>query len=305
MHDEVVARSIVAAIDPRAADAGLTTIGDGFASDAWLVEGWDGERAVLRIANGLGLADVTYEMEHALMTRLHERGAAVPRPIIGSWQLTGWPGPAFSLTSWAPGVPLRPESVPRSVPALTGFLDALRTVPFAGGFGPLQVAPDGSLRGAFDDRATGLVRWAERPFWPLDGSRLHDHPAIGEHASLIAAMEMRTDEARASLLEGPVAILHTDLHEGNVLDDDGVLTVIDFGEALIGPVAWDIAAVGFFMDWATADAVAGHDRAMLRAAARIGLAFGAYRWHLSREHAFEDDDHDRAYLETCLARIGG
>ena len=160
------------------------------------------------------------------------------------------------------------------------------------------------MRGAARDRATGLIRWAERPFWPLDGSRLTDHPAIGEHPALVTAMEEHSNEVRARLLGGPVSILHSDLHEGNVLDVEGALTIIDFGEALVGPVAWDIAAVGFFMDWATADAVAGHDAAMLKGAAGIGLAFGAYRWHLSREHAFDDDEHDHAFLAACLSRMG-
>jgi Ser/Thr protein kinase RdoA (MazF antagonist) len=304
VHDERAARNIATAIGPPWRTARLTAIGDGFASDAWLLATPDGERGVLRVANGRGLTDVTYEMEHVLMDRLHAGGASVPRPIIGSWQVPGWGEPAFSLTSWAPGEPLRPEAVPRSGPAIAAFLDALRAVPFDGGYGPLQVGPGGSLRGAAPERATGLIRWAERPFWPLDGSRLMDHPAIGEHAALASAMEACADVVRSSLLTGPVAILHSDLHEGNVLDDDGALTVIDFGEALVGPVAWDIAAVGFFMDWTTADAVANHDAASLEDAARIGLAFGAYRWHLSREHAFDDDEHDHAFLAACLSRMG-
>ena len=85
VHDERVARSIV----PRSVRPGdgarLTPIGDGFASDAWLVAtpDRDGGTAVLRVANGRGLAEVTYEMEHVLKGRLHAAGASVPRPIIG------------------------------------------------------------------------------------------------------------------------------------------------------------------------------------------------------------------------------
>jgi Ser/Thr protein kinase RdoA (MazF antagonist) len=304
VHDEAVARSILSATDPGQPAARLERLGDGFASDAWLVDRDGADRAVLRIANGRGLSDVTYEMEHALMGRLYDRDAAVPRPILGSWELPRWDGPAFSLTSWAPGEPLRPASIARAVPAIARFIAALRALPVASGYGPLIVEADGTLRGARDDRSGGLVAWAERPFWPLDGSRLAEHPAIGEHPSLVSRMDATADVVRAALLDGPVAVLHSDFHEGNILDDDGALTFIDFGEALVGPIAWDIAAIGFFMDWATVDAVAGGDTAMLVAAARIGLAFGAYRWHLSREHAFDDDEHDRGYLETCLERMG-
>ena len=95
MHDAAVARSILAASDPGPSGVGLAPIGDGFASDAWLVERDGRERAVLRIANGRGLTDVTYEMEHALMGRLSDAGAAVPRPLVGSWQVPRWDGPPF------------------------------------------------------------------------------------------------------------------------------------------------------------------------------------------------------------------
>ncbi len=47
----------------------------------------------------------------------------------------------------------------------------------------------------------------------------------------------------------------------------------------------------------------GEDPGLAATTAGIGLCFGAYRWHLSREHAFDDDEHDQAYLETCLARL--
>jgi aminoglycoside phosphotransferase (APT) family kinase protein len=144
--------------------------------------------------------------------------------------------------------------------------------------------------------------------WPLDGSRLVDHPAIGEDPRLVAAMDAHADSVRSALVEGPRSVLHSDLHDGNVMDDGGRLTILDVGEALVGPVDWDIAAIAFFLDWPTADAVAaalGDPPDRRPTVARIGLAFGAYRWHLSREHAFDDDDHDRAYLDACLARLAG
>ena len=112
-------------------------------------------------------------------------------------------------------------------------------------------------------------------------------------------------ESSASLLGGPVAILHSDLHEGNVLDDDGVLTVIDSGRPSSGRSHGTSPRSA--SSW-TGDRGRGRRPCATmpgaRDAARIGLAFGAYRWHLSREHAFDDDEHDRAYLETCLTRIG-
>ena len=306
MHDETVARAILDAVDGRAPagpEATLTAVGDGFASDAWLVTARTGERTVLRVANDRGLVTQTYPMEHALMGRLAAGGAAVPQPLVGSWEVAGWTGPAFSLTSFAAGGPLRPASVSTAAPAIAAFLAALRSVPVTGGFGPLEVAPDGGMRGACPDLDDGLVTWAERPLWPLDTSRLAEHPAIGAVPGLTERMDARRDAVLASLHTGPMVVLHSDLHDGNILDDAGRLTFIDFGEALVGPLAWDLAAVGFFIDWSVADALIGEDPDLAAATAAIGLCFGAYRWHLSREHDFDDDEHDRAYLETCLARL--
>ena len=49
--------------------------------------------------------------------------------------------------------------------------------------------------------------------------------------------------------------LHSDLHDENILDDDEVPGFIDFGEALVGPAAWEFAALAYFLDWPTADAI--------------------------------------------------
>ncbi len=306
MHDPDTARRVLAALGLD--DSPLEPVGDGFASDAWRIERPDGP-AVLRVANARGLVGVTYPMEHALLAHLSAAGAPVPGPIAGSWEIDGWDGPAFSVTDWAPGRPLRSADHARAVPELVRFVRALRGVPVASGYGALVADADGTLRGAVADRGEAIARWAERPMWPLDGSRLADHPAIGEDPSLVERMDAHEARIHEALTTGPTAIIHTDLHEENVLDDDGSLTIIDMGEAFVGPRDWEIAAIGFFLDVATADAVvailAEEDGSPVDAetTAAIGLAFGAYRWHLSREHAFDDDEHDRAYLETCLARL--
>jgi Ser/Thr protein kinase RdoA (MazF antagonist) len=305
VHDESVARAILAAREgrgPAADGATVAPLGDGFASDAWLVTAADGDRAVLRIDRGL--VSMTYPMEHALMAGLAAVGAAVPHPLVGSWEVPDWTGPAFSLTSWAAGVPMRPSTERQAAPQLGAFLAALRAIRVPDGFGPLEIAPDGALRGSRPDLRKGLVTWAGRPLWPLDGSRLADHPAIGPVPGLARRMDALRKEVTDTLLGGPTAVLHSDLHPMNVLDDEGRLTFIDFGEALVGPLAWDLAAIAFFIDWSVADTLIGEDEGLAITTACIGLCFGAYRWHLSRQHEFDDDEHDRLYLETCLDRLG-
>jgi Ser/Thr protein kinase RdoA (MazF antagonist) len=262
VHDPTTARRILATLGAEPG-AHLERIGDGFASEAWRSVLPSLGPVVLRVANERGLVEVSYPMEHALLDRLGAAGAPVPRPVAGSWQTAGWAGPAWSLTTWAAGRPLQPRDHARAVPGLVAIVRALRVVAVAGGHGPLVVDGAGVLRGAAPEPAEGLVTWAARPLWPLDGSRLADHPAIGEDPSLVEAMDAHAVDVRDALLSGPRSVLHSDLHGENVLDDEGRLTILDVGEALVGPVDWDIAAIAFFLDWPTADAVAlalGDDR---------------------------------------------
>jgi hypothetical protein len=61
VHDESVARAILTAREgrgPAAQGATVVPLGDGFASDVWLVTAADGDRAVLRIDRGLVSVEV-------------------------------------------------------------------------------------------------------------------------------------------------------------------------------------------------------------------------------------------------------
>jgi hypothetical protein len=87
-------------------DIEVSRLAFGLASHAWLVMA--GEiRQVLRVAS-YSDDPMTYPAQHAVMTRLRVAGAPVPEPVAGSWQLRGWQGPAFSLTTWLPGTSLQP-----------------------------------------------------------------------------------------------------------------------------------------------------------------------------------------------------
>ena len=269
----------------------------------------DGDRRlVLRVSNDAEAA-ATYAMEHALMARLVAAGAPVPSPVAGDWDVQGWVGPAFSVTTWVPGSPLRAGLRVTSAPQIAGFIRLLQAVAMDG-FGALTVA-DGRLRGAFDDREAGILAWATRPFWPLGSVGIEAHPPLSLRPDLRRRLEARAPVVRAALLGGPAVVLHSDLHEENLLEADGLVHVIDFGEALVGPAAWEVASIAYFLGWDVADATLDalvEDvtvRAGWRAdAAAIGLAFGVYRWHQDDELGMDEDVHDEAFLESTLARIG-
>ena len=306
MHDEASARAVLIALGLEA--VGLEPIGLGLASDAWLVRDGHGS-SVLRIANDGSDALPTYPMEHVLMARLTAVGASVPSPIAGDWDVEGWTGPPFSLTTEVAGTPLRPEAHDRAARAIAAFLRSMHGLRIDG-FGPLTVI-DGELRGPDIDLATGLKAWAQRPLWPLGDARLDDQPSLADRLELVARLEAYATIVRDALSRGPAVPLHSDLHGENVLDADGSLSFIDFGEALIGPAAWEFAALGYFLGWPFADRILaayledGPDFDRWRAdASAIALCFGAYRRPQDRELGFDEDDHNETFLREALERLG-
>ena len=186
MHDSAIARPILTALGLE--HATLSPIGQGLVSDAWLVEGGSpSRRSVLRVANDPDELAPTYRMEHALLGRLAAEGAAVPTPIVGDWNVDGWAGPPFSMTTWRPGRPLRPEDRDRAVAPLGRFI---RTTPGSGG--PRGRCPDGRRRRAprrGRGARTALIDWAQRPLWPLGGARLADHAALRDRPDLVDRLE--------------------------------------------------------------------------------------------------------------------
>ena len=86
--------------------------------------------------------------------------------------------------------------------------------------------------------------------------------------------------------------------------------IIDFGEALIGPAAWEFASLGYFMEWPFADATLeayAADVAELtrlrKDANAIGLCFGVYRWAQDHELGIDEDAYDEAFLSRTLSRM--
>lgn len=306
MAELAAARAVLARVglDPT----GLVSIGEGLSSDAWRITD-RGRSSVLRIPSDPAdtETDTTYRMEHALMAVLATAGAAVPTPVIGSWELDDWSGRPFSITTFVDGDPLRPEDHARAVRPIADFLRILHGLPITG-YGPLVVTDTGS-RGGWSTMTDGLLAWAQYPLWPIGGAGLEVHPALGDDASTVARLEIHADSIRTALAVEPGVLLHTDLHEENILDADGRCSFIDLGEAFVGPSAWDLAALAYFLGWSSADpiidayATGGGDVARRRRdATEIALCFGVHRWRQDRELGFDDDAHDRGFLEETLGR---
>ena len=289
------------------ADAGPVSLAAGLSSDAWRIRAAAGE-AVLRMpvepADGVG----TYPIEHLLLARLTELGAPVPAPIQGSWLIPGWPLGPFSLTSLVPGIPLRPESMTWAAAQVGRFVGQLHGLPVTG-HGPLGELA-GALVGTSADAEGGLLAaFADQPLWPFGGTPLTAHPALAERPDLVAAIEVHAPAIRHAALGPPAVIVHSDLHEENILEDGGRLGFIDFGECFAGAAAWEFATLAYFGGWPWADRSLAADppgpdpssRAV--AVALLALSFGLYRWQQDRRLGVDDEAHDEAFLWATLARL--
>jgi aminoglycoside phosphotransferase (APT) family kinase protein len=225
------------------------------------------------------------ELEHEILDALAAAGAAVPAPVAGSWELPGWAGVPFSVTTFLEGTPVDPADAIGVAPDIAGFLSTLHAT------APPATTP-------------GLTRRFRRaPIWPTHRSTLAGHPVAGD-PPLRAQLETRAgDVGRAS--GGPVALVHSDLHEENILRTGAGAGFLDFGCAFVGSPLWDYAALAFFLGWPLGDEVIACSAGVDPHAARlVALSFALYRWAV----AGDDDDeteHCAAFLRTTLTPLLG
>jgi aminoglycoside phosphotransferase (APT) family kinase protein len=286
----------------------LSRIGLGLSSEAWLVRDGD-RRSVLRLALETSTWPSTYRSEHVIMSVLAARGARVPEPILGSWEVAGWSSAPWSLTSYAAGAPLSATSRGWAAPLVGAFVELVRSVPVSG-FGPISQA-DGALSGTAPDPLSGLRAWMDGDsLWPFDETHLAAHPALVDWPDLAKALEIQAGQIEAAAIGGRVAIIHADLHDENILEDEDRLSFIDFGEAFIGSIDWEYATLAYFMGWEFADHSIGALRSdprdaanRRRSAAALALSFGVHRWTQDRRNGLDEDSHNESFLRSSLVRL--
>ena len=244
------ARVVVAALDLGESHDRARS-GQGFASEAWLVRTAD---AVYRPPGRTGGRRLSQHLSRR--ARRHDRarpsaGAAVPRPVAGSWTVRDWVGPDFSLTTQVAG-------------GLTPRTSVLADLDRPGR--RLRPRPPGDpgdrVRAARCDRCRSRLRWSRtsRP-----GCSRGSRTACGRSArgrcertrpwpatrDLAVSDRIATrDAVRAAMAEGPFVLVHSDLHEENILSDGGRgWPFIDFGETFVGAAAWEFATFAYFTSW--------------------------------------------------------
>src|SRR5450755_2190919 len=298
-------RAVVAAL--QLGDLDPEPLASGLSSLAWRIRSAGGD-SVLRLPvdkdDGVG----SYPIEHALLACLIALDAPVPAPIQGSWLIPGWQLDPFSLASFVPGVRLRPESSEWAAAPIAAFLRLLHSIP-ADGFGPL-VEVDGQLGGRCNQPEAGLQAAFEGfSLWPFAETRLSAHPAWLLNEQLLSEVETYAELVAEVASRGPAVIVHSDLHEENILEDEGRLGFIDFGECFIGSSGWDFAAIAYFSGWSLAERVAvaylaGPDpRRVIESVPALALCFGLFRWQQDRRLGVDAEAHNEAFVRQSLARL--
>jgi aminoglycoside phosphotransferase (APT) family kinase protein len=178
----------------------------------------DGPELVLRAATfedasaGHGLAT-----EHAVLEVLNGDGA--PRPVRLDLSRRNVPF-AYRIETLCPGED-PPDFTPQLVEQLALALARIHS---------LSVTPGGEIPGGLDDRPGGAL------------ISLLDAPEIRSRAfSELVERGRRHLQSFREFRRHPLALVHNDLHLGNILRDDDRLCFVDWEHAEIGDPAQDIA----------------------------------------------------------------
>jgi aminoglycoside phosphotransferase (APT) family kinase protein len=275
---------------------GVRPVASGRSSSAWAVSSTSGEWIVRVPVPDSGRA-LSYRSEARIGELLHDLGHPV-----ATWSLVEVDDLLCSVAPLLKGRPVEYGEIfhPDFAAELGRLLFDLHRLD-ASGFGPL-VDDDRALHGRSSSLRAGIVdRWHHASIWPFDESDLSSHVVTGIAPELVGAVEaLAPSIIEAS--EGPVGVLHSDLHREHLLRDDaGTLgAVLDFGDAFRGSVAWDFALLHWYYGVDSARAVAaGYPEAdgVQPMAAQLAVAVGLYK--LAKSHG------DPAVLERLRLVLDG
>jgi aminoglycoside phosphotransferase (APT) family kinase protein len=253
----------------------------------------DGSRA-LRLATGPG---ARLCVQAALQRALHAAGVPVARVLeVGTLPH----GRAFCLETRVAGDDAGPSEAGWA--DLGRALGTLHALPH-GGFGVLENREDAFMGTARTPDAGLQTRLTA---WPC-GTRPLRGQALIQHAPDLAAPLAALKDDLRRVAQKPAALCHTDLHAGQLRWQGGRLAaLLDFGDAAVGPPAWDVAGVAYFHGWAAAARAAraaglpcGGDAAL------FGLLLALHRAHRAAAQGRpEVRAQATAFARGCLERLG-
>ncbi|MEM7363932.1 MAG: aminoglycoside phosphotransferase family protein [Pseudomonadota bacterium] len=219
-------------------------IEDGSTSSAYRIRG-EASDYVLRVPAIDGRKRATYESDFAIRQALahdtdHVAGPLLTNEVVNDQRFGPWALDTFCRGT-NPDRGKLPSKVARQLGAL---LRALHSLPVSG-FGSLTNTRS-ELRGRFESRATGVLSRFESP-WPFSNGPLAEHPCTQSNKRLVGELLALESDLREFVEQGEPSIVHSDLHEKQFLmDNDELVAVLDFNEAVALRSQWDLGSVLYF-----------------------------------------------------------
>ena len=246
MSDPTLVRSIAVRSGILADTAEL--ISTGATSQAWLLQG-DGQSYVLRTFHSARRERPAYELELGLRRRLRENTLMVPEPVATNvdlpWSDSDKARPEWIIDQFVPGTFAARGGIPASACRDAGQVLALLHALDCSGFG----RPENDravISGTVADPASGVKTRFQDP-WPFSEAPLSAHPVARVAPELLSSLETMGGRALEWAGRPGLAVCHTDLHNEQLILSGGRLAaLIDFGDAMIGSPAWDIASFLYF-----------------------------------------------------------
>jgi aminoglycoside phosphotransferase (APT) family kinase protein len=234
--------------------SGISIDGAHFLSSGAMSRVWTltsgSNRYVLRVSKPDSAESPSFESDYAIRRALTPSTNRVARPICTSADSDAQDHPDWALDAFVDGEPGVRGRLPIKVCRDLGELLAeLHSLPAEGGYGLLENRRD-RLAGVSPDSGGGFRTRLDAP-WPFSDSPLDANPIATAAPELLPELrKMEPELRRLGAHETTRTVAHTDLHEGQLLIQDGRLAaLLDFGDAVVGAPAWDIASFAFIHSW--------------------------------------------------------
>lgn len=200
---------------------------------------------VLRVASPHAGKTASYETDFQIRNSLFQECLPVAKPIATNESFQTDIPKKWALDEFREGSHPNRGSIPTLVSKQLGFLlQAMHELPVSA-FGRL----DNSrlrLAGVAETPESGLLTRFESP-WPFTSASLDDHPCVGARPSLKVGLQRIKSDLTAFVQESKPAVVHSDIHEGQLLVLEGRLTaLLDFNEAVAGRREWDLGSYLYF-----------------------------------------------------------
>lgn len=200
---------------------------------------------ILKIASNTSDKAASYESDFLIRRSLWKSGGPVALPIaVSSMYAIG------VHAQWAIDVHVEGKNPTRGkIPVhisnqLGKVLHRLHSLP-VNGFGKLENA-NTQIRGRANDPLEGLLTRFESP-WPFTDQSLSDNPAIQAIPCLEDKLRPLESDLQDFVSGDTCAVVHSDLHEGQVLVEGGELqALLDFNEAISARREWDFGSYLYF-----------------------------------------------------------